>query len=176
MLGTHPHSPTHLRLDGQVYWLSASTLNHAPLLDDTAKEIWRDTLKELATGDGIRLYAWVVPDTHYHLLVRLDRGDALPGFVQSLNGRSSRAINLAADTMGRKIWYQYWDRCIRGESDFYTRLNYLHHNPVKHGYVAKAEDYAFSSIHYFKRKYGVDWLHSLWERYPVVDFTPEEGD
>lgn len=173
---TDYHNPLHLPLDNQTYWITASTLGHARILDDPAKVIWRETLKEFAESDGARLYGWVVLEDHYHLLLWLRVANGLTTFVKGLHGRSSRAINMEHGVTGRRIWYQYWDRCIRGEIDFYTRLNYLHHNPVKHGYVDTAREYHFSSYHYFERKYGADFLGQLWEKYPIIDFTPEEGD
>jgi putative transposase len=176
ILNPESHNPLPLHLDDRTYWISASTLGHARILDDPAKTIWRDTLKELASRDGARLYAWVVLEDHYHLLLWLRFGEDLPAFIHGLHGRSSRSINKEHGITGRRVWYQYWDRCIRDERDFFTRLNYLYHNPVKHGYVKTPEDYPFSSYLYFQKKYGMEWLRDLWERYPVVDFTPEEGD
>ena len=35
----------------------------------------------------------------------------------------------------RSVWYKYTDRQIRDDDHFYKALNYIHLNPVKHGYV-----------------------------------------
>lgn len=43
------------------------------------------------------------------------------------------------------MWWNYWDTCITSERSYYTRLNYIHFNPVKHGIVTQTEDYPFSS-------------------------------
>ena len=36
---------------------------------------------------------------------------------------------------------------IRDEYDFKTHVDYIHYNPVKHGYVRIASDWRFSTIH-----------------------------
>jgi len=46
------------------------------------------------------------------------------------------------------IWQRrYWEHLIRDEEDFIRHIEYIHYNPVKHGYVLKPIDWPFSSIH-----------------------------
>jgi|GEM_PF-2985805 len=89
------------------------------------------------------------------------------------NGRLTDPVVLASlvakDT---PVWYQYVDRVIRSEEDYYRHLNYIHQNPVKHGYVNKISGYEFSSIHRFIREEGKDWVVGCFESYPIVDFEP----
>jgi putative transposase len=48
----------------------------------------------------------------------------------------------------RGIWQRrYWEHLIRDEEDFIRHIEYIHYNPVKHGYVLKPTDWPFSSIH-----------------------------
>ena len=170
-------SPFHLHLDDQEYWLTASTVGHVHVFDTDAKRsVLRSVLKQVAREPGIHLRAWALLPNHYHVLVRLDEGKRLGRVLNTLHGRSSNLVNRLDGTRGRKVWYQYWDRCIRNEGDFYTRFNYIHHNPVKHGYASQPEDYAFSSYQYYVRRFGEEWLQSAWEKFPILDFTPTEGD
>ena len=48
---------------------------------------------------------------------------------------------------------------IETEDDLETHLDYIHYNPVKHGYVTRAADWAFSSFHRYVREgiYALDW-------------------
>jgi putative transposase len=70
--------------------------------------------------------------------------------------------------------YHLWDTCIRTDSDLWTRFNYIHQNPVKHGYVQHLEEWRFSSYSYFLRTKGKEWMDDCWERYPVVDFLDRD--
>ena len=72
---------------------------------------------------------------------------------------------------GRKIWQNYWDYCVRLEKDFWKHFNYIHHNPVKHGYVQKMEEYEFSSHGDWIKKRGEDWMMSIFREHPIIDFT-----
>lgn len=48
----------------------------------------------------------------------------------------------------RGIWQRrYWEHEIRDNIDMQRHLDYIHINPVKHGYVSRASDWPHSSIH-----------------------------
>ena len=47
----------------------------------------------------------------------------------------------------RKVWYRFSDRGMRSEGHFFASINYIHANPVKHGYVEKATEWPWSSLH-----------------------------
>ncbi len=50
----------------------------------------------------------------------------------------------------RKFWKkQFDDEVIRDEKMFWTKLKYIHNNPVKAGLVNKPEDYKYSSARNF---------------------------
>jgi putative transposase len=120
---------------------------------------------------NFKLSAWVVLHNHYHLLIKPSAGHDVGKFIGHLNGRSSRELNLIDHTKGRKVWYSYWDTCIRTEKDYWTRFNYIHNNPVKHGYVQKHADWKYSSYGYYLRTKGEAWLADCWQRYPVIDYS-----
>ena len=46
----------------------------------------------------------------------------------------------------KKLWMKRFDdEVIRDQKMFWTKLNYIHNNPVKAGLVKRAEDYNYSS-------------------------------
>ena len=56
------------------------------------------------------------------------------------------------------LWQRrFWEHCIRDAEDFAAHVDYCHWNPVKHGYVARPEDWAWSSVHR-KKEWG-RWAH-----------------
>ena len=58
------------------------------------------------------------------------------------------------------IWQRrFWEHLIRDETDFRRHLDYIHWNPVKHGYVSLAADWSFSTFHRFAKDgiYPKDW-------------------
>lgn len=72
----------------------------------------------------------------------------------------------------RPIWYQYMDHVIRNEEDYYKHLNYIHQNPVKHGYAKKMTEYKWSSIHDWVKNHGKEYVVDCFRTYPIKDFEP----
>ena len=169
------HHPPHIYLDDTWYIVTAATLYTRRYLSASrAKALVIDKLSELVTSYAVTLRAWVILDNHYHVLFKSRLGEDLPRFFGQLHGATSRQINLWDEAAGRQVWHNYWDTCIRSEEDFWIRFNYIHNNPIKHGYVKRLEDWPYSSYHHWLATKGSDWLDDCWARYPVIDFL--EGD
>ena len=48
----------------------------------------------------------------------------------------------------RGIWQRrYWEHQIRGEADLARHVDYIHFNPVKHGWVDRPADWPHSTLH-----------------------------
>lgn len=165
------HHPPHIYLDDTWYIITAATKDKAPALgSERAKVLVRDTLRRLVVDSDHRLRAWVVLDDHYHLLLKSKLGTDLSRFVARLHGSTPRKLNLADETTGRQVWHNYWDTCVRNEAGLWTRFNYIHYNPVRHGYVRRPEDWPFSSYDFYLRTKGLSWLADCEAQYPAVDF------
>ncbi len=60
----------------------------------------------------------------------------------------------------KAIWQRrFWEHLIRDEKDFNAHCNYIHYNPVRHGYVNSPGDWQHSSFSQFVRDgfYEPDW-------------------
>lgn len=60
----------------------------------------------------------------------------------------------------KKLWQnRFWEHTIRDENDLNTHLNYIHYNPVKHGYAKSVKDWEYSSFHKFVNNglYDINW-------------------
>jgi putative transposase len=168
------HIPFHLYLNDRIYFVTSATLDRNDYFDvDGKKEIIRKRFKTGAVKFKAKIYSWVILANHYHFLFQFKEKQNLGGFIGFINGGSSFELNSLENKKGRQVWWNYWDRCIRNEQTFYTRFNYIHYNPVKHGYVKKCEDYEFSSYNYYLRKMGDDYMSSIFAQHPIIDFTDE---
>jgi putative transposase len=171
------HHPPHLFLENTWYAVTANTVAGEFLLySREAKILVRDTLKQLIINGQIKLQAWVILNNHYHLLLKPPHGDRLPRLIGQLHGSTSRQLNLWENVTGRQVWHNYWDTCMRTERDFWTRFNYIHNNPVKHGYVKRPADWEFSSYQYYLRTHGKEWLQDVFMSYPVIDYSDGRDD
>ena len=72
----------------------------------------------------------------------------------------------------RGIWQRrFWEHMIRDENDFNRHLDYIHWNPVKHGYVTNVIDWPHSSFHKFVK---MGWYSENWGYQDDVDFEVGE--
>lgn len=63
----------------------------------------------------------------------------------------------------RGIWQRrYWEHEIRNQQDLNAHIDYIHINPVKHGYVPRVADWPYSSFHWYVRQgiLPLDWAAS----------------
>jgi len=54
---------------------------------------------------------------------------------------------------------RYWEHTIRDENELNNHINYIHYNPVKHGYAKSVKDWEYSSFHKFVKNglYDINW-------------------
>ncbi|MBN1941887.1 MAG: transposase [Phycisphaerae bacterium] len=77
----------------------------------------------------------------------------------------------------RGVWQErFWEHTIRNARDYHMHLDYIHINPVKHGYAAKPIDWPWSSFHrYVKNEcYERDWCGRVDLPGQVEYYWPEE--
>lgn len=63
------------------------------------------------------------------------------------------------------VWQRrFWEHMIRDETDYRDHLDYIHFNPVKHGYVNSALAWPYSSFKKFVTRgyYSPDWGSELY--------------
>ena len=144
---TAPHNPPHFFVAGTLYMLTGAIYGKAPLMiSDQRKEEWQDAFHEAAKIYGWQIVAWVVLHNHYHAIVRSpEDASNLSRFVNSYHKYTARKWNHEDGMRGRKVWWNYWDTCIRSEHDYCSRLKYVFWNAVKHGLVERPEEYDFSN-------------------------------
>jgi putative transposase len=145
-------------------------------MSEPHKRIFWDVVTEKASLIGSNLYGWVIGEDHYHLLIHLDDGTFLKDLMHSVHGKSSFLLNKFDNTAKRRVWFSYWDTCIRTEEDFYTRLNYIHHNPIKHKLAGNMTEYQWSSYNLYLEQQGQTWLDDCFARYSIKDFTLDCAD
>ncbi|HXS73786.1 MAG TPA: transposase [Rhodanobacteraceae bacterium] len=101
------------------------------------------------------IVAAVVLPNHLHCIWRLPDGDADYAIrwrhIKTLFSRSLMIVGSASRRTSRSergIWQRrFWEHCIRDERDLLAHIEYVHFNPVKHGYVSETREWPYSTIH-----------------------------
>jgi len=103
----------------------------------------------------LKIEAIVVLPDHLHCLWRLPPGDSdygvRWGLVKSAFSRGLPAVerrSTSRQTRGeRGIWQRrFWEHMVRDEDDFARHADYIHYNPVKHGWVKAPSEWKHSSF------------------------------
>ncbi len=52
-----------------------------------------------------------------------------------------------------------WEHTHRDEADYARHMDYVHYNPVKHGYVKRVADWPYSTFHRWVQAgvYSIEW-------------------
>lgn len=120
--------------------------------------------------------AWCVLPNHYHVLVRCTDVKNTCRTLGKLHGSTSFRWNGDENTRGRKVWHSLTDRAMRNGDHFWSTVNYIHHNPVKHGYADRWENWPFSSAADYLEEMGRDAAAEIWKRFPVLDYGKDWDD
>lgn len=167
------HAPPHFEQAEGVYLVSAACYEHRPILATNERRVeWEAALIEGLIPEhlgDLDLRAWVVLPNHHHLLLEGDLR-VFARLVARLHNGAATRWNREDHTPGRKVWHRFSDRVIRSERHYYASLNYIHGNPVKHGYTAQADAWAWSSLPLYLERVGRDRLVQWWRQYPVGDY------
>lgn len=162
-----------LRIPGATYFFTVNLAQRdgTTLVDhiDALREAYAQTKVERP----FRCEAMVVLPDHLHAVWTLPPGDAdystrwgaiKSRFVMGLRRAGfsppmEMPVVLAGQFAGLKpglrvgkrevgVWQRrFWEHCIRDEADYRAHVAYCWGNPVKHGYVTRAVDWPYSSIH-----------------------------
>jgi putative transposase len=121
-------------------------------------DLLRECVADVKRRHPFEINAMVILPDHLHALWTLPKDDCDYSkrwtLIKSYFSRQlpkDEHINKSRYQKGeRGIWQRrFWEHLIRDEEDYKNHVEYIHNNPVKHGYVNDAKDWPYSSIHKF---------------------------
>jgi len=126
----------------------------------------RDAFRHVKKKRPFSIDAIVILPDHLHLVLGLPKGET--DFSQRLRlikHHLSIHIDAPRNHRGEKrIWQRrFWEHLLRDEQDWRNHIDYIHYNPVKHGYVQRPLDWPHSS---FSRAVRKGWYDENWGSAP----------
>jgi len=149
------------RIAGGCYFFTVNLLerNKSLLVDHI--DLLRESVRLCKQKYPFYIDAWVVLPEHMHFIWTLPKGDAdfskrwklikteFSKGLPKVERRSSVRIKRGE----RGIWQRrFWEHVIRDNRDYATHMDYIHFNPVKHGWVTAVIDWPYSSFHHYHKK------------------------
>ncbi len=157
------------RVPGGCYFFTVNILerHQNTLLVDEIK-LLRMVVRQAKDRHPFHLDGWVVLAEHMHIILTLPLGD--DDFVKRIRliknlfsrrlPRTEHRSQARQKRNERGIWQRrYWEHTIRDDRDYAAHMDYLHYNPVKHGYVTRVKNWPYSSFHNLMglQVYPADW-------------------
>lgn len=154
---------------GGTYFFTVTLLErHGNSLLTRHVDLLRSAVCSVRRRHPFRIQAWVVLPDHLHCIVELPADDSDYAMrwmlIKQTFAKAIPKTEYRNDARVRReergIWQRrYWEHVIRDDDDWRGHLDYIHYNPVKHGYVQRVCDWPYSSFHRFARQglYPQDW-------------------
>jgi len=155
------------RLNGGTYFFTVNLADRNRALLTERIDTLRESFRVVKEAHPFEIDAIVIMPEHLHTIWTLPDGDddfsqrwrqIKSAFSREIT-KEERISKSRLRKQERGIWQRrFWEHAIRDEEDFSRHADYIHFNPVKHGYVQKVSD----------------WPHSSFHRYVCLGILPED--
>ena len=159
------------RQAGGTYFFTVNAADRScSLLLDHVENL-RDAVRRAKRRYPFEIVAWVVMPDHLHAIWTLPEGDGDCGtrwmLIKSTFSRNipggERITAVRKRKRERGLWQRrFWEHLVTDDDDLRRHVDYIHINPVKHGFALRASDWPYSSIHRYASRgmLPLDWAAS----------------
>lgn len=154
------------QLPGGTFFFTVVTYRRQTFLcDEDVRTALRTAIATIRDDRPFVIDGWVLLPDHLHTIWTLPTDDADYSFRWNLIKRF--VTRACADRLEQSEWIsdskrkhrestlwqrRFWEHQIRDDRDYQTHMDYLHFNPVKHGYVRRVTDWPYSSFHRYVKQ------------------------
>ena len=157
---------TRYYIPNAIVFITAVTNDRYPYLESKQDiNLFLETIRKVREFHPFRLLAYVILPDHFHWLMKVD--DPAGDFSQVMHSiKRNFTLNYKKEHNKKtpiSIWQKrFWDHVIRDEKDLEHHFDYIHWNPIKHGYVQRPEEWPNSTYQFWlEREFyesGWGWL------------------
>lgn len=141
-------------IPNSIIFITSVTENRRPYLKESEDiKIFWEVLNTSKKIHPFSLLAYVILPDHFHFLISLpEPSDNFSTVVHSIKRNFTIEYKKCHSiTTSLKLWQsRFWDHVIRNQEDLSIHFDYIHWNPVKHGYVSEPNSWIQSSY--------LDWV------------------
>jgi REP element-mobilizing transposase RayT len=180
-----------IRKQSKAHFITATVVDW---VDVFSRKAYRDCIIEsldfCIKNKGMILYGFVIMSNHIHLIIQSDK-NKLSDLIRDFKKFTAKTIlhKIETEPESRADWmlkrfefackshsrnekYQFWQygnhpEEIFSEKFFWSKLDYIHLNPVRAGIVVKASHYLYSSASNYVNDYGIITITKVDN--PVID-------
>lgn len=134
------------------------TFKRNPILIQNIDLFWQAVSATKAKTE-FEFVAWVILPDHCHLIVN-PHGHDISAIMQRIKMSFGATYRKRHGLRQARVWQnRFWDRIVRNEDDLRRFTDYIHWNPVKHGWVKSPFQWKHSSVfNYYPKE---DWQYDV---------------
>jgi putative transposase len=174
-------------IEGGTYAFTVVTYKRRPLFSDsTSREILFKAIQKTQHQYPFEQIAYCLLPDHIHCIWTLPPGDTdypirwklikckFSILYQEIHGARPPSNRSRINRGEVAIWQRrYWEHSIRDDTDLSNNINYIHFNPIKHGYVADPQDWKWSS---FMKYESEGYYPDPWHEFSKIDTKMDYGE
>ena len=144
------------RVPSGTYFFTVNLQDRGSQLLTRQIDALRHAVRAARTRSPFHIDAWVVLPDHMHCVWTLPPNDTdysgrwraiKKAFSKSIPADEHRTATQRARAE-RGIWQRrFWEHTIRDDQDYAAHVDYVHFNPVKHGWAPEPAAWPYSSFH-----------------------------
>ncbi|MCQ8130831.1 REP-associated tyrosine transposase [Methylomonas rivi] len=165
---------------GGCYFFTVNLLERQRTLLTDHIDLLRDAVRRVKRLYPFHIDAWVVLPDHMHMVLTLPPDtDDFPVRLRLMKllfakglPRTERLSATRRKRRERGVWQRrYWEHTVIDELDYVRHIDYVHVNPLKHGYVERVRDWPYSTFHRYvlNEILPLDWCGDIGELPTVND-------
>lgn len=152
-----PHF-TRAQQPGGTFFFTLVSAARRPILTERAVRIaLRSAIRQTRNEIPFTIDAWVLMPDHIHCMLALQEEHSdYSKIIGKIKARTSKLLN----GVQKPLWQRrFWEHMIRNQEDWRRHMDYIHYNPVKHGWVSRVDDWPYSTFHRWVEAgfYPRDW-------------------
>ncbi len=170
-----------VKLNDAPHFVTCTVVEWLPIFTrPQAVDIVLGSLRHLQTTNEMILYGFVIMENHAHFIISGENPDRIMGRFKSFTARNiiDWLVEKGEKSLLRQLKhaklahktdreYQLWQEgvhpvLIQGEEMMRQRLQYMHDNPVRRGYVDDAVHWRYSSARNYAGMEGVLDVRTSW--------------
>ncbi len=157
-------------IENSKIFITMVTSKRRPILIENI-DILRESVKQITNKIKFTIEAIVILPDHIHMIIEQKETKKYPEIIKRIKTYFSRNIDETKledyeltisriDKKEKDIWQRrYWEHSITDEEDLRKYIDYIHYNPIKHGYVKQAKELEYSTFKKYVQQglYDENW-------------------
>jgi putative transposase len=160
-------------IPGETYYFTIVTYCRRPIFErEETIRLLGQSMRQVRNDAPFRTIAMVVLPDHLHCIWSLPRGDAdystrwkrikrafTVSWIEAGNDDDGWRVSEGRRARGeRGIWQRRsWEHVVRNDQELEALCDYIHYNPVKHGYATRPADWPWSTFSRFLASGDYAW-------------------